>query len=266
MSMVCQSEPFLPALSWVQPSIERFSINFEQLMVGRQGSDLDTLLAVFQDAWESYDDQNIRYGAGESRDDIGQMAKKMLTEFLKSDFSRPQGEIIAIEEELRGQVVPGCPELLARVDLIVDTGSEVIVSDFKTSRCAWNNLKIEDLAPQLYLYSELVKPLADGKPIKLAFAVLTKTKVPVLTVHDVPLDPHQVERTKRIVENIWRAIESGHILSQSVANELWHMSFPDTVSGVDGMMMEINRKEGSCPLCRTVNPSRYKGPQAGPMS
>ncbi len=185
--------------------------HFEQLMVGRSGTDLDTLLAVFQDAWESYDGQNIRYGAGESRDEIGRMAERLLTEFLKSDFSRPQGEIIGIEEELRGQVVSGCPELLARVDLIVDTGSEIIISDFKTSRCAWNNLKIEDLAPQLYLYSELVKPLADGKPIKLAFAVLTKTKVPVLTVHDVPLDPHQVERTKRIVENIWRAIEGGHI-------------------------------------------------------
>ena len=57
--------------------------HFEQLMVGRSGTDLDTLLAVFQDAWESYDDQIIRYGVGESRDEIGRMAERLLTEFLE---------------------------------------------------------------------------------------------------------------------------------------------------------------------------------------
>ena len=172
---------------------------FEQLMMGRE-ADLDTLLAVFQDEWEVFEERNIRYGDGETRDEIGRMADKLLKEFLRSEFSRPQGNVIGVEEELRGQVIPGCPDLLARVDLIVDAGSHFLVADFKTSRCTWNDFKVEDQAPQLFLYSELVRPLADGKPIKLAFAVLTKTKQPVLTVHDVPLDPHQVERTKRTVE------------------------------------------------------------------
>jgi hypothetical protein len=95
------------------------------------------------------------------------------------------------------------------VDLIIDTGPELVIADFKTSRCSWNDFKVEDLAPQLYLYSELVKPMADGKPIKLAFAVLTKTKTPVLTVHDVPLDPLQVARTKKTVERVWQAILAG---------------------------------------------------------
>ncbi len=181
---------------------------FEQLMMGRE-PDLDALLAVFQDEWEAFEGKNIRYGAGESRDEIGQMADKLLKEFLKSEFARPQGDIIGVEEELRGEVVPDCPELLARVDLIVDRGNELVVSDFKTSRCSWNDFKVEDQAPQLFLYSELVKQMAGDKPIKLAFAVLTKTKVPVLTVHDVPLDPHQVERTKRTVERVWQAIQGG---------------------------------------------------------
>jgi hypothetical protein len=96
------------------------------------------------------------------------------------------------------------------VDLIVDAGDELLISDFKTARCAWNDFKVEDVAPQLLLYSELVRPIADGRPIKLSFAVLTKTKVPQFTVHDVPLDVQQVERTKRTVERIWEAIQSGH--------------------------------------------------------
>ena len=36
------------------------------------------------------------------------------------------------------------------------------------------------------------------------------TKLPVLTVHDVALDDREVERTKRIVERVWNAIQSEH--------------------------------------------------------
>ena len=183
--------------------------HFEQLLMGRPSTDLDTLLQVFQDAWEGYDDQVIRYGAGETRDEIGGLADRLLREFLRSEFSRPKGDIVGIEEEVRGEIVPGVPELLGRVDLIVDTGDSLVVSDFKTARASWNVLKVEDLAPQLLLYSEVVKPMADGKPIKLEFAVLTKTKVPELTIYDVPLDPQQVERTKKVVEQVWQAIQSG---------------------------------------------------------
>ena len=182
---------------------------FEQILMGRPSADLDTLLQVFQDAWEGYDNQVIRYGAGETRDEIGGLADRLLREFLRSEFSRPKGNIIGIEEEVRGEIMPGVPDLLGRVDLIVDTGDSLVVSDFKTARASWNVLKVEDLAPQLLLYSEVVKPMADGKPIKLEFAVLTKTKVPELTIYDVPLDPQQVERTKKVVEQVWQAIQSG---------------------------------------------------------
>ena len=184
--------------------------HFERLLVGETGTDLDTLLAVFQDAWESYADQRIHFGKGEDRDGLGRLADRLLATFLQSDFAKPQGVILAVEEELRGEIVVGCPDVLARVDLIVDTGCELVVSDFKSSRMAWNDYKVEDAAPQLLLYSELVQPMADGKPIKLAFAVLTKTKLPVLTVHDVPFDARLVERTTKTVEQVWQAIQAGH--------------------------------------------------------
>jgi putative RecB family exonuclease len=184
--------------------------HFEQLLMGRPATDKDTLLSVFQDAWESYDGDSIRYGAGETRDNMGLLVDRLLTEFLNSEFSRPKGTIIGVEEELRGDVIPGCPDLLARVDLLVDMTDYLVITDLKTARCSWNDLKVEDFAPQLLLYSELVKPLADGRPIKLEFAVLTKTKVPELIIHDVPLDPQQVERTKKTVERVWQAIQAGN--------------------------------------------------------
>jgi putative RecB family exonuclease len=184
--------------------------HFERLLVGDTGTDLDTLLGVFQDTWESYADQRILFGKGDDRDTLGRLADRLLKAFLQSDFARPQGLILGVEEELRGEIIPGCPDLLARVDLIVDTGQELVVSDFKSSRSAWSECKVEDLAPQLLLYSELVKSMADGRPIKLSFAVLTKTKLPELTVHDVPLDAQQVNRTKKTVERVWQAIQAGH--------------------------------------------------------
>ncbi len=184
--------------------------HFERLLVGENGTDLDTLLAVFQEAWESYAGQAIAYGKGEDRDALGRLADRLLASFLKSDFASPKGVILGVEEELRGAVIPGCPDLLARVDLIVDAGDALAVSDFKTSRSSWSDYKVDDVAPQLLLYSELVKSLADGRPIKLSFAVLTKAKVPTLTLHDVLVDAQQVARTKRTVARVWQAIQSGH--------------------------------------------------------
>jgi putative RecB family exonuclease len=185
--------------------------HFEQLLVGRPTTDLEALLSVYQDSWESFTNRIIQFPKGEDARTLGRMAEKLLASFLRSDFAQPKGVILGVEEEMRGVVVPGCPELLARLDLIVDEGTELWVSDFKTSRSWWSEDKVGDVAPQLLLYSELVKPMADGRPIKLSFAVLTKTKFPVLTMHQVPLDPNQLQRTKRIVERVWQAIQAGHI-------------------------------------------------------
>jgi hypothetical protein len=138
------------------------------------------------------------------------LADRLLRSFLQSDIAHPKGAILGVEEEIRGEIIPGCPDLLARIDLIVDAGNELVVSDFKTARCSWNDFQVEDLAPQLLLYGELVKPIADGRPIQLSFAVLTKTKTPKFTVHEVRNDPREVARFMRIVERVWQAIQSGH--------------------------------------------------------
>ena len=184
--------------------------HYEQLLIGNPAPDLDALLSVYQEAWDGYAHQTIIYGKGENRDALGRLADRLLRIFMENDFARPQGHILGVEEELRGPIIPGCPDVLARVDLIVDAGKELVVSDFKTSKSAWSEYKVDDVAPQLLLYSELVKPMADGKPVKLAFAVLTKTKLPVLTVHNVPLNAQQLARTKRTADRVWQAIQAGH--------------------------------------------------------
>jgi putative RecB family exonuclease len=68
---------------------------------------------------------------------------------------------------------------------------------------------VQDSAGQLLLYHELARPIADGRPIRLQFAVVTKTKTPEVYLHQVAAEPQQIERVKRIVEQVWNAIGSG---------------------------------------------------------
>ena len=184
--------------------------HFRELLAGNPSPDLDTLLGEYQEAWREREGEGVRFGKGEDVDSLGELAQRVLTTFKDSDFAKPQGVILGIEEEFRGEVVPGCPELLARVDLVVDEGDALVVTDLKTARSRWSEEQVKESSTQLLLYHELVRPLADGKPVKLRFAVITKTKQPAVDVREVFVDSHQVDRTKQIVERVWRSIEAGH--------------------------------------------------------
>jgi putative RecB family exonuclease len=125
-----------------------------------------------------------------------------------SELAKPVGTILGVEEELRGPIVPGCPDVLGRIDLIVEEADAVVVTDLKTARSRWSRDQVDESAGQLLLYSALVKSLAPQKRLRLQFAVLTKTKEPAVDLHTVPVDAKQIDRTKRIVEQVWRAIDS----------------------------------------------------------
>jgi CRISPR/Cas system-associated exonuclease Cas4 (RecB family) len=185
--------------------------HYESLLAGNQAPGLQALLQVFWDAWQTHARQEILFAKTEDLHTIGHLADRMLRSFQRSTLATPEGAIVGIEEELRAPLISGVPDLLARVDLLIETDDALIVRDFKTARTAWTQEHVADSAGQLWLYSELVKKLADGRPLRLEFAVLTKTKVPELALHPVPLDPQQVQRTKVIVERVWRSIETGVI-------------------------------------------------------
>jgi putative RecB family exonuclease len=183
--------------------------HFRAMLIGETLT-LDELLAAFWQGWEARWASEICFGKGEDLSTVGGLADRMLRAFLGSDVAKAKGRIIGIEEELRGPVFGDLPDLLARLDLIVDDGDALTVTDFKTSRGVWDQDQVINSADQLLLYSDLVRPLADGRQIRLEFIVLTKTKVPSVMRYPVEFDPRQVERTKRTVEHVWRAIQGEH--------------------------------------------------------
>jgi putative RecB family exonuclease len=184
-------------------------IHYREQMRGIQKPPLELLRQVYREKWTHFGSQSIRFGKEEDRASLDVLSNRVLTTFQSSDLAQHPGTILGIEEELRGDLIPGCPEILARVDLLRDAGDALVLTDFKTSRARWSEEQVEESAGQLLLYHDLVKPLADGRPVRLEFAVITKTKIPTLVRHPVPVDFRDVERMKRVVHRVWTAIQTG---------------------------------------------------------
>jgi CRISPR/Cas system-associated exonuclease Cas4 (RecB family) len=184
--------------------------HFNELMAGCPAPDLDTLLSAFWAAWRDRQEvAEIKFGKGEDVNSVGELAQRVLTAFQASDLSRPAGRILGVEEELRGRIVDDVPDLLARIDLLIETDTELAVVDLKTARSRWSEEQASDSGEQLLLYSELARHLAPSKTVVCRFIVITKAKTPAVEQHTVLVDRKRVDRTKAVVERVWRAIEGG---------------------------------------------------------
>lgn len=152
----------------------------------------------------------VRFGKDEHGEGLSATAQRMLQAFAVSKVATPAGRILAVEETLRGPLIAGLPDLLGRVDLILETDQELIISDWKTGRSRWTEQQVEESSEQLLLYSELARDLAPRKKLRLDFTVLTKTKPVAIDQHLATVDSQRIERTKRMVQRVWQAIDSGH--------------------------------------------------------
>lgn len=208
--MLALPEPFVSASlvfgSAIHAAIET---HYREQFRGNRAPSFAMLQQAYRDTWTQYDSHTVQFGKEEDRASLDDLSDRVLTTFQASELAHPRGRILGIEEELRGDLIPGCPEILARVDLVIDTGPALVLTDFKTSRARWSQEQVEVSAGQLLLYHDLVQTLADGRPIHLEFAVITKTRIPTLTQFPVPVNGQQIERTKWIVHRVWTAIQTG---------------------------------------------------------
>ncbi|WP_254511409.1 RecB family exonuclease [Anatilimnocola floriformis] len=183
--------------------------HFRKLLESSKAATPEEMEREYQLEWQAQS-LPIRFSKDEQADSFDDLAKRMITAFAQSDLAKPAGRILAIEETLRGQLVPGLPDLLGKVDLILETPTELLVSDWKTSRSKYTQDQVEESAAQLLLYGELAKDFAPSKRLRLQFGVLTKTKEVSVEVHRVTFEQAQLDRTKRVVERVWQAIKAAH--------------------------------------------------------
>ena len=180
--------------------------HFQELLAGNGPPPLEQMLAEYDREWSARGHE-IRLGKGDDPTKLNDLARRMLTAFQANQLANPEGRILAVEETLTGELLPGLPPLLGRVDLIVETPAELVISDWKTSRSRWSAEQVDDSAEQLLLYGELARDFAPGKPIRVEIAVLTKTKEIAIERHSQPFDQKRLDRTKRVIERVYQAIE-----------------------------------------------------------
>jgi putative RecB family exonuclease len=183
--------------------------HFQAQLSGDPKPDLDRLMFAYRSAWLPHDPDAIQFGSTETRASLDTLAGKMLTTFLTSPAASVQGRVLGVEEEIRGMLIEGVPDLYGRVDLLTEDSDSLVITDIKTSRGKWSAEQVEDSGEQLLLYSHLASEISPGKRIQTKFLVITKTKEPVVEEHVRGVEPAAVKRTLAGVERVWRAIESG---------------------------------------------------------
>ena len=182
---------------------------FRERLASERSLSVEALLAVYHSTWSEAELAAVQFGKSEDLASLGSLAERMLHAFVGSDLSRPTGSIIGIEEELQAPVLSDCPDLLARLDLAVETDDALVVTDFKTARSRWSAGDVNAAEGQLVLYHELIQQLTD-KPIRLQFAVITKTKQPDIDLQPVTPDPLRIERIRQLIRRVWTGIQSGN--------------------------------------------------------
>lgn len=180
--------------------------HFQALFAGDEQPDVEKLMFAYRSAWLPHEPDAISFGSKETRESLDDLASRMITAFLASPMANVQGRVLGVEEEIRGTLVDGVPDLYGRVDLLTEDADMLTITDIKTSRSRWSPEQVEDSGEQLLLYSKLASEIAPGKKITTRFLVLTKTKDPVIEEHIREIAPTRVRRTIAGVERVWRAM------------------------------------------------------------
>ena len=107
---------------------------------------------------------------------------------------------------------PDLPDVLAKVDLVTSSDTALYVTDFKTSRSRWTPEKAIEASDQLVIYASATAGMAKhmNLPVKLAYAVLTKAKTPVVQILSVLMDTRRVAAMTTAAVQTWSAIVAGN--------------------------------------------------------
>ncbi len=170
-----------------------------------------------------YPEKTCNQRRSQTHDRCYEIIVRMLQKFLASELTQPEGRIIGIEEKFRGVLIPGLPDLLGYVDLLLETDDAVIVRDFKTSRSAWDPQQATDQSDQLLLYADLVRKVMPGKQRRLQFAVLTKARDPKIQLLETPFDESKLDRMS-IPGRKWRTIPVRTVAVEWLRSGIWEGS------------------------------------------
>ncbi len=190
----------------------------EARLEGRPLPGVEALMEAFDRAWNETKSSGpvLVYGAREDEAGMRRMAEGMLSAY-HAYVAQAQATVVGIEHAARFRLLADTPPIEARMDLLELDGSDLVVSDLKTSRSSWNEAKARENTPQLIAYSIAALPLMlalGAKRIVPRFIVVTKGKRPQVQEIDVHASRNDVDGFKDSVRETWKAIQSGVFLKR----------------------------------------------------
>ncbi|HND55289.1 MAG TPA: PD-(D/E)XK nuclease family protein, partial [Pirellulaceae bacterium] len=111
--------------------------HFNELLAGNEPPNIEALVGEYDRHWSDVESATVQFGKGDDRDSLSELARRMFAAFQGSPLAQPGGHVIGVEETLRGPIVAGIPDVLGRVDLLVESADELVLTDLKTSRSRW---------------------------------------------------------------------------------------------------------------------------------
>ena len=188
----------------------------DAMIVGSAMPDLCELLDTYDRAWSGLvaEKPMVKFSKDEDAQSLRVLAARMLSAFREHTLASSGADIqiIAIEESVRFRLLAEAPPIEMRVDLLELSGTDLIVSDWKTSRSRWNDAKIADGLPQLILYAHGLLPLLrelGATRIVPRFVAVTKAKKPVVQVLQPVATQDDAARLKQTISETWTAIQTG---------------------------------------------------------
>src|SRR6185295_17156681 len=112
------------------------------------------------------------------------------------------GQVISIEHANRFRLLADVPPIESHVDLLELQGTNLVVSDLKSSRSRWNEAKVQESIPQLVLYATGLLPLMrelGANRIVTKFVVVTKAKKPAVQIIQPQASQDDVVRLRQTV-------------------------------------------------------------------
>ena len=184
---------------------------FTAQLEGQPEPTLEELLVEFWDEWKACEQEtSIRLGKNEDITKIADMAQRMIAAFIATNAAHPAGKVVGIEEELRAALLVDAPDVLGRLDLIIETADAIVVIDFKTAKSKWSDAQRQDAELQAIVYKELAGQIAGNKLVRVEFVVLTKTKTPSVSIEPVAVTEPAIRRGKAMMSATWKAIQCGN--------------------------------------------------------
>ena len=195
----------------------------EARMQGLPMPGVEELLCAYDEGWGDGVGKRatILFAHGEDATTLRELAGRMLLAYREHLASQGDAQTIGIEHAARFRLLSDAPPVEARLDLVELRGTELIVTDLKTSRSRWSEDKAREQLPQLVLYAYAAAPIVrelGAARLVLRFVVVTRGKTPVVQVVEPKATQDDASRAKQLLADCWQTMRSS---SAFVWHEGW---------------------------------------------